>query len=120
MPYQQPPWSTRYPSLVNILAEEPAAPKGNRVARNLCVGGEWLDLEGEAKPYVQLEDNLVTPRPGFVDAAHGDYRLRADSPARAMGFRPLPLAKVGPRTGRAATPDDGQVGARGASKSAGR
>ncbi len=100
VPYQRPPWSTRYPQLVPILGEQPAAPKGNVVARNLCVGGKWLDLEEEAKPFVQFVDNLVTTQAGFVDAARGDYRLRPDSPARAMGFRSLPLDKVGPRTAR--------------------
>jgi hypothetical protein len=35
--------------------------------------------------------------PGFVDAAHGDFALRSDSPALALGFRPLDLADVGPR-----------------------
>jgi hypothetical protein len=29
LPYKQPPWSTRYPLLVDILQDEPMAPKGN-------------------------------------------------------------------------------------------
>ncbi len=34
--------------------------------------------------------------PMFVDAEHGDYRLKPDSPARKQGFEPIPLDKIGP------------------------
>lgn len=50
VPYKQPPWSEKYPQLVNILEDEPAAPKGNIVRRNICVGGRWLNIEEKAKP----------------------------------------------------------------------
>ncbi len=33
--------------------------------------------------------------PGFVDAAHDDYRLRPDSPAFKLGFEPLPIDQMG-------------------------
>ncbi|MHB8993654.1 MAG: right-handed parallel beta-helix repeat-containing protein [Armatimonadota bacterium] len=33
--------------------------------------------------------------PKFVDAAHDDYGLKADSPALAMGFKPLSLSRAG-------------------------
>ena len=33
--------------------------------------------------------------PLFVDAAHDDYRLRPNSPALKLGFKPLPLNKIG-------------------------
>ena len=32
----------------------------------------------------------------FVDAAHGDFRLKPDSPARKLGFEPIPFDKIGP------------------------
>ncbi|MBI2298103.1 MAG: right-handed parallel beta-helix repeat-containing protein [Armatimonadetes bacterium] len=34
--------------------------------------------------------------PLFVDAAHDDYRLRPDSPAFKLGFKPIPVAQIGP------------------------
>lgn len=35
MPYRRPPWSERYPRLVDILDDEPALPKRNRIENNL-------------------------------------------------------------------------------------
>ena len=34
--------------------------------------------------------------PGFVDPGHDDYRLKEDSPALALGFKPLPIDEMGP------------------------
>ena len=35
--------------------------------------------------------------PGFVDMAGGEYRLRPDSPALELGFKPFPLDRFGTR-----------------------
>jgi hypothetical protein len=35
--------------------------------------------------------------PLFVDAANGDFRLKAGSPAVKLGFVPIDLSKVGLR-----------------------
>ncbi|MBA3708120.1 MAG: right-handed parallel beta-helix repeat-containing protein, partial [Planctomycetes bacterium] len=35
--------------------------------------------------------------PGFADRAHGDWSLRPDSAAVALGFEPIPLDQIGPR-----------------------
>jgi Right handed beta helix region len=40
MPYKSVVWRTRYPSLGNILEDEPGQPKRNRTAGNLIVDGE--------------------------------------------------------------------------------
>jgi hypothetical protein len=37
---------------------------------------------------------LADPR--FVDADKDDYRLQADSPAFQLGFKPIPVEKIGP------------------------
>ena len=38
----------------------------------------------------------VMADPLFVDPAKGDYRLRSDSPAFALGFKAIPFEKIGP------------------------
>ena len=36
--------------------------------------------------------------PLFVDPEHGDYRLRPDSPALALGFQPIDMSRIGIRS----------------------
>lgn len=72
------------------------APKGNLIARNICVGGRWGDFEGRAKPLVAFQDNLLDQDPLFVDAAHQDFGLRENSPAFKLGFQPIPVERIGP------------------------
>ncbi len=95
-PYQEPPWSTRYPDLVKLLGDEPNKAKYNVVQRNICVGGKWLDLHnGLTDKVVTIKDNLVNEDPLFVDAAKYDFRLHANSPAFKLGFKPIPMEKIG-------------------------
>jgi len=94
MPYKKPPWSKRYPELVNILEDEPAAPKGNIIRCNICFRGRWLEIEEKAKPYVRLEDNLIDQDPLFIDLRRMDFRLHVNSPAYRLGFKPIPFEKI--------------------------
>jgi hypothetical protein len=93
--YRKPPWSTRYPELLNILEDEPLAPKGNVVARNVCWGGKLGWVEPKAAPYIKFADNLVGTDPRFLGKPPADFRLAPDSPALKLGFRPIPLDKIG-------------------------
>ncbi|HOC01188.1 MAG TPA: right-handed parallel beta-helix repeat-containing protein [Verrucomicrobiota bacterium] len=91
--YKQPPWSIRYPELLNILEDEPLAPKGNVVARNICWGGQWGSTEPKAEPYVAFRDNLVETDPLFEDESN--FTLRDGSPAFKLGFQRIPFEKIG-------------------------
>ncbi|OGV62638.1 MAG: hypothetical protein A3K19_08635 [Lentisphaerae bacterium RIFOXYB12_FULL_65_16] len=93
--YQQPPWSTKYPELLNILSDEPLAPKGNVVARSVCWGGKWGWTEGKAVPLVKFENNLIDEDPRFVGKPPADFRLKDDSPAMKLGFRQIPFREIG-------------------------
>jgi hypothetical protein len=95
MPYQKPPWSVRYPKLVNILEDEPAAPKGNIVAHNICRGGRWDEIEETARPLTAFEANLLDQDPLFADPAHMNFQLRDGSPAYKLGFRRIPIERIG-------------------------
>ncbi len=93
--YKQPPWSTRYPELLNLLEDEPLAPKGNVVSRSICWGGKWGWTEPKAAPYVKFEDNLIDVDPQFVVAPPGDFRLAKGSPATRIRFHPIPRRRIG-------------------------
>lgn len=95
MPYQEPLWAGRYPELVNILEDERAAPKGNMVARNISQGGKWDGVRDEARSYVTFEDNMIDEDPGFVGTPPESFQLRDDSPAYKLGFKPIPVEKIG-------------------------
>lgn len=91
--YNKPPYSDRYPQLVNLLNDDPNAPKGNVIARNICSGGKWDDIEDKARPLLTFQDNLLNDDPRFVDAGKLDFRLKEDSPAFKLGVKPIPFRK---------------------------
>jgi len=82
----------RYPELATMLK----SPGINHVWRNVfyrcgrvATTTSHLDL---------FENGVFTDQdPGFVDAEHGDYRLRPNAPLFAMvGFKPIPFREIGP------------------------
>jgi hypothetical protein len=96
MPYKSELWRKRYPKLVKILEDEPAVPRGNVVRRNICSGGRWLELHsGADKNVVTWEDNLKDPQPGFIDKANMNFQLRDDSRPYKLGFKRIPMEKIG-------------------------
>jgi hypothetical protein len=44
-----------------------------------------------------VTNNLVNVDPKCVDFATGNLRLREDSPAWRIGFKPIPFDEIGPR-----------------------
>ncbi len=93
--FKEPPYSTRWPQLLSILDDEPFAPKGNVVERNIFVGDRWSDVDGRAKPYVAMKDNLTDTDPLFVGKPPASFELRKDSPAWKLGFQRIPVEKIG-------------------------
>ncbi len=92
----EPPWSTRYPALARILDEQPQAPRGNVVARNVFCRCSWRQPD---RRYVRLEDNYLTEEdPGFVHAANMNFELRDDSIVyqKIPGFKRIDFAQIGP------------------------
>ncbi|MBN2291654.1 MAG: right-handed parallel beta-helix repeat-containing protein [Pirellulales bacterium] len=98
MPYKDALWTKRYPRLVNILDDEPAAPKGNLIENNLCWGGHWDGIGGGARKYLTLKNNLIVEKdPGFVDAAKMNFRLKPDSTVlkKLPELGKIPFDKIG-------------------------
>lgn len=96
MNHTEPPYSVRYPELAGILQDEPAVPKGNKIVRNIHVGGDWVRLlNGLTDKIVKFQDNLLEGDPHFIDQAGENFQLKDDSPAYDLGFKRIPLEKIG-------------------------
>ena len=97
--HDQPPWSERYPALARILDQNPHAPLGNVVRKNVAVRcRRWLAAYRGGEKILTLKDNLVTKDdPGFVNAKARDFRLKPDSMVfgKVPGFQPIPFGKIG-------------------------
>ena len=98
--YSQPPYSTRYPKLVEIFTKEPiAAPWFNVITRNVMVDCARGIRRSSMRPeWSIIEDNWEGADPGFVNPNRAalDFRLRPDAPViRDIGFKPIPIEKIG-------------------------
>ncbi|MDH7601331.1 MAG: right-handed parallel beta-helix repeat-containing protein [Armatimonadota bacterium] len=92
----QPPYTERYPELATLLEDEPRVPKGNQIVRNIVVGDkQWLALIGAKPEWIELRDNLTDQDPMFVDAPNLDFRLKSESPALKLGFKQIPVERIG-------------------------
>jgi len=45
-----------------------------------------------------FDQHSLVADPQFVDVERGDYRLRPESPAFSLGFEPIPVESIGPRS----------------------
>jgi parallel beta-helix repeat protein len=61
-------------------------------ARMDFAGGTWAQWQARGH-----DRRSVIADPGFENAKARDFRLRADSPALKLGFRPIDISTVGPR-----------------------
>jgi parallel beta-helix repeat protein len=62
---------------------------------------EWLQMDAWRKAFGRDEDffdaHSVLADPLFMDADAGDFRLKPESPALALGFQPIPFERIGIR-----------------------
>jgi hypothetical protein len=98
--YEYPPYSTRYPALARILDDNPELPVGNVIARNISVRSDFLSLSRgrmpeEIQKLVTVKDNLTEGDPGLIAPEDGDFRLKSDSAVLKLGFKPIPVEKIG-------------------------
>ena len=81
----------RYPELARMLDDNGV----NNVWRNVFYRCGKVVRQPE---HMDMLENAVCgdEDPGFVDAGHGDFRLREDAPLFArLAFRPIPIAEIG-------------------------
>ena len=92
-----PPWSERYPRLTGLLDDNPMAPVGDAVERNILVSSAWGNIHKNALPYLVIKDNLpdasreiLTGEPGEIPHVNGEAET-----VRAMKFEPIPWREIG-------------------------
>ncbi|MBU0640893.1 MAG: right-handed parallel beta-helix repeat-containing protein [Planctomycetes bacterium] len=100
MPYTKSPWADRHAELINILDDEPMAPKRNVLRNNVLYrsGKIDADMAPVAKQNAMLTDNVETDEnPGFADPEHLDFALRPNAPLKEKlpGFKPIPFGQIG-------------------------
>jgi len=98
--HRKPPYSVRYPELAQLdpyySDDKGVPPEGNVVIRNICVGGKWTVIHWRADPkLVLVQDNLVDEDPCFLDPNAMDFQLADGSPAYGLGFKRIPMEKMG-------------------------
>ena len=72
--YREPPYSTKYPRLSNILHDgDPAVPRGNKIVRNISYGNsKFLFLsEGVDFSIIPVQNNLIADPVLFVTRKNG-------------------------------------------------
>jgi len=103
---RKPPYSTRYPELVNYLDTigsdweyEGMRPRRNVLRRNVIVGGNKnpVLLRYRYAQFDSVGNFQATENPGFVDRENANFTLREDSEVfeRLPDFRPVPFGKMG-------------------------
>jgi hypothetical protein len=102
LPFLEKPWIDRYPLLAKLLESNPQVPRENQITGNViarCPKPEYRNGKPDELQHTVMEGNLDLgdTDPGFVDAAHHDYRLGSDAPIyrRLPEFKPLPVEKMG-------------------------
>ncbi len=101
VPYQDPPWSEKYPELVNILENSPEKPSGILIEQNLFVLCKTpLRTSGKTSELDQIivQNNVESEDMGiFVNPAELDFSLKPDAPVftEISGFPNPMMSKVG-------------------------
>ena len=110
MNYSQPPYSVKYPILLNLYNDEPALPKGNKIINNISYKEPWLRLlYGIDLDIVDVQHNLISDpkgeydnkkdyiekgNPGILDYNQG-ANIKLDPRVFARGFQQIPFEKIG-------------------------
>ena len=74
-----------------LLSKTGTAEFSDLVLEEVLPLSEW-----EAWQQAGGDVHSIVADPLFVDAEHGDFRLKPHSPALKQGFEPIPLDKIGP------------------------
>lgn len=94
------PYAERYPELANILEDEPAVAKGNRIESNVIQCPIGIDVQGIEKGIVAIRNNTNRADAVFVNAPSRDYGVDGSDIAKRLSIEPIPFEEIGARPGR--------------------
>jgi hypothetical protein len=88
----------RYPSLVNILRDDPGIPKRNSVENNLEYNSTAMQLNDLAVRYGSVKNNAATfSNPGFANPTAHDFTVANDKTLLRLipGFKVIDFLSIG-------------------------
>lgn len=97
LPYQRGVWARRYPALVNILEDDPGAPKGNIIRHNLVVYSGPIKIAEPAVEHGTVEHNVETDDAVSTgDPMKGTLKVDQDAAPfdETRGWQPIPLDSI--------------------------
>ena len=93
MPFRQPPWSTRYPTLATLPEDRIGVPLGNVVRNNLLLGRTMIEYEyPDSRPYLSDEGTVSAIMPLGVGPQTSTIALLAMLSATNLAANPLRVA----------------------------
>jgi len=108
--YTQPPYSEKYPVLLQLYNDEPALPKNNKIISNISYKEKWLRLlygidlnivlaknnlvSDPNGVYQNEKDIVVKDNPGILDYNNGAM-IKLDPNVFTKGFKKIPFEKIG-------------------------
>ncbi|MBL8049192.1 MAG: right-handed parallel beta-helix repeat-containing protein [Chthonomonas sp.] len=108
MPYQNALWTSRYPTLANILNDSPREAKNNSVTKNVYFGQVFEDpdtfetiwysmnLEANAGMFGIADNFYGKTNPGFRNPEAGNYNVVPFSKAARAGLTTVNTSLIGP------------------------
>ena len=102
MPYQSELWAKAYPTLVNIMDDDPGVPKRNVFTRNVSAGGLWDDIHKGTAHLQTVRGNVVHDEDVEWISLKKDesgkvlsVEYKNPKELEAVGFEQIPVEKMG-------------------------
>ena len=96
MPYQSDVWSKAYPKLVNILNDDPQAPKGNEIVFNLISGKSSTSIAAMIYSNSTYQNNTFNvPSYWFSNPNALNFTLIEGNPYESANFVRIPFGQIG-------------------------